>query len=179
MTAVTGGKIFHQGIDPAHRRPKTTTMSRFLPVAAILLLAVEPTVSTDAGERPTVRGPARVIDGDELQIGALRIYLEGIRAPDAAAVCRRGAGRTYDCGRQATEWLVNAVFGRTVVCVPERVNFTDTMGRARATCFADGRNLNAGLVAAGWARAAGDNAGRYARMQAAAETAKRGLWADH
>jgi len=179
MTAVTGGKIFRQGVDPAHRRPKTTPMSRFLLIATVLLLIFKPAVSIDAGERPTVRGPARVIDGDELQIGALRIHLEGIRAPDAAAVCRRGAGRTYDCGRQATEWLVSATFGRTVVCVPERANFTDTMGRARATCFADGRNLNASLVAAGWARAAGDNAGRYASIQAAAETAKRGLWADH
>jgi len=154
-------------------------MRRILLIAMIPPLTIVPPVSTDAGERPTVRGPARVIDGDELQIGALRIHLEGVRAPEATAICRRGARRTYDCGRQATEWLVSATFGRTVVCVPERVNFTDTMGRARATCFADGRNLNAGLVAAGWARAHGDNAGRYASIQAAAETARRGLWADH
>jgi len=179
MTAVTGGKKIRQGIDPAHRRPKTNMMSRLLLIAAVLFMAFAAPRAIDAGERPTVRGPARVIDGDELQIGALRIHLEGIRAPDATAVCRRGAGRTYDCGRQATEWLVSATFGRTVVCVPERANFTDTMGRARATCFADGRNLNAGLVAAGWARAEGDNASRYTSIQSAAETAKRGLWADH
>lgn len=100
-------------------------------------------VSYPAGAQE-VRGAARVIDGDTLAIGATRVRLFGIDAPERGQPCRSGG----DCGEDATTHLVRLIEGRAVRCVQEDV---DQYGRVVATCFVGDTDLNRAMVRAGHA----------------------------
>ena len=48
-----------------------------------------------------VTGPARVIDGDTLEVQGERIRLHGIDAPEIRQLCRLD-GKPWQCGKEAT-----------------------------------------------------------------------------
>ena len=77
---------------------------------------------------------ARVIDGDTLDVGGVRIWLQGIDAPESGQSCRAG-GKRWACGREATRALAGRIGGRSVEC-QERDR--DRYGRLVATCSASG-----------------------------------------
>ena len=52
-----------------------------------------------------VSGPARVIDGDTLDIGTTRVRLFGIDAPESAQRCKDAKLAEWACGRSATRAL--------------------------------------------------------------------------
>jgi endonuclease YncB( thermonuclease family) len=91
-----------------------------------------------------ISGAARVIDGDTLAVGADRVRLFGIDAPERGQPCHDGG----DCGAAATAFLVNLIDGRAVRCVQEDV---DQYGRVVATCFVGATDLNRAMVRAGHA----------------------------
>ena len=62
-------------------------------VAAILSLVLVATAVAGAG----ISGLPSVTDGDTLRLGAERIRLHGIDAPESAQRCRAG-GKTWACG---------------------------------------------------------------------------------
>ena len=95
----------------------------------------------------TFTGPARVIDGDTLDVGGVRIRLHGIDAPESEQICRAG-GKRWSCGREAARALAGRIGGRPVGC-QERDR--DRYGRVVAACSASGVDLNAWMVAEGWA----------------------------
>ena len=98
--------------------------------------------------------------------------LHGIDAPEFGQVCRRN-GREWHCGLSALRALESIVANTTVRCTwRER----DAYGRALATCFADGVNVNAKLVDAGLALAYVRYSERYVPEQTAAAAERRGLW---
>lgn len=112
---------------------------------------------------------AVIADGDTLTLGAERIRLKGIDAPEFSQTCKLG-GRDYACGREARNELIRLVGNQAVSCAGwER----DKYGRLLALCTAGDRALNAALVENGWAVAYGD----YAAEEVAARAAGRGLWA--
>src|SRR5262245_19167959 len=57
---------------------------------------------TDAG---AIRGIARVIDGDTIDVDQTRIRLEGIDAPEAGQTCKRKWFGSWPCGHEATAAL--------------------------------------------------------------------------
>lgn len=116
-----------------------------------------------------INGIVRVVDGDTLAIGANRIRLRGMDAPELGQECRRG-GAPYDCGRHARDVLVAAIDGRPVVCSTRR---KDRYGRFVATCYRDDVDLNRLMVEEGWAVASGD----YDLAERRARTEGRGIWA--
>ena len=118
-------------------------------------------------------GPVRVVDGDTLRIGARRIRLYGIDAPEHAQRCADAAGRPYACGEAAAAALTRLIGGRQPDCA-ERDR--DRYGRSVAVCTLDGRDLNRAMVAGGWALAYLRYARDYAPDEAAARQARRGLW---
>ena len=63
----------------------------------------------------TISGPARVVDGDTLEVGDTRVRLHGIDAPESKQRCRAG-GRTWSCGREAAHALARRIGSRTVAC---------------------------------------------------------------
>lgn len=127
-----------------------------------------------AHELKSFAGQATVVDGDTIDIGAERIRLEGIDAPEVAQVCQRADGRDWPCGRAAVRALKALVGSNEVVCDSTG---TDKYGRVLAICFADGRDLNASMVTAGLAWAFVRYSQIYAAEEAQARQALAGIWA--
>ena len=120
-------------------------------------------------------GQATVTDGDTLRIGAARIRLQGIDAPETGQTCEDGAGRLYLCGGRAANALAALIARRPVAC---RRDDTDRYGRMVGTCemMANGESLNAAMVRSGWALAYRRYSNAYVSEEAAAKAEGRGLW---
>ena len=58
-----------------------------------------------------VSGRARVVDGDTLDVGAVRVRLHGVDAPESRQSCVAG-GRRWACGERATRALAERIGGR-------------------------------------------------------------------
>ena len=120
--------------------------------------------------RADVSGIARVLDGDTIEIGTVRVRLWGVDAPEGRQECL-AQGRPWPCGRRATQALADRIDGRRVVC-EER----DRDGRIVAVCMHRGNDVNAWLVREGWALAFRRFTRAYVDEEAAARSARRGLW---
>ena len=125
-----------------------------------------------AGGSGAFTGPARVIDGDTLDVGGVRIRLHGIDAPESKQSCQAG-GKRWSCGHEATRALSGRIGGRSVSC-QERDR--DRYGRVVAVCSASGTDLNAWMVAEGWAFACRWYSNAYVAQESGARTARRGVW---
>ena len=119
-----------------------------------------------------VAGRARVIDGDTIEVGAVRIRLFGVDAPESAQSCLEG-NRRWPCGEQATRALSRQIEGRSVAC-EERDR--DRYGRVVAVCRYGGQDVNTRLVRDGWAIAYRRYSTAYVDEEASAKAAKRGVW---
>ena len=119
-----------------------------------------------------VTGSARVIDGDTLDVGGVRMRLHGIDAPESGQRCRAG-GKRWSCGREATRALAGRIGGRSIEC---QKRDRDRYGRVVAACSASGRDLNAWMVAEGWAFAYRRYSNAYVGEESAARAARRGVW---
>ncbi len=120
----------------------------------------------------TLSGQARVVDGDTLAVAGERIRLNGIDAPETRQTCTRD-GRPWVCGKAATQAMRKLIGRHAVRC---EVSGRDKYGRAIATCFADGLNLQQQLVRQGLALAYRKYSTRYVPDEDAARTEGRGLW---
>ena len=114
-----------------------------------------------------ISGVPSVTDGDTLRIGPERIRLHGIDAPESAQSCRAG-GKTWACGEVATRALRERIGRRPVEC-SERDR--DRYGRIVAVCRVGGADLNAWMVAQGWAVAYRKYSTDYVSQETAAKAA--------
>lgn len=119
-----------------------------------------------------LRGRARVLSADEIEIAGRHVQLAGIRVPRSDQQCRIG-DRTYDCGKVAADALRDLTTGANVRCIGRGET---AAGQLIATCFADGYDLSEGMVYTGWAAAEPRSGGRYLPLEHQARAAKRGLW---
>jgi endonuclease YncB( thermonuclease family) len=137
--------------------------------AAALVALVDGFVAAWRRGAPIV-GPARVIDGDSLEVAGVKVRLVGVDAPEIRQTCRRGA-EEWRCGQEAKARLDELVGAETVRCA--RVG-EDRNRRVLARCRAgDVHDLGARLVRDGWAVSYDAS---YAYEEAAARLAGRGLW---
>jgi len=120
----------------------------------------------------TLMGLARIIDGDTLEVRGSRIRLHGIDAPESAQRCRSG-GRVWSCGREATRALARRIGSHPVAC---KEHDRDRYGRVVAVCRVGDQDVNAWMVAEGWAFAYRQYSRRYLAEEMAAKAAKRGVW---
>lgn len=140
---------------------------RALALAAAFLVFATPALAQD------ITGPARVIDGDTLDIAGQRIRLHGIDAPESRQTCARGE-REVRCGRAATAALRRLFDNEPVSCQERDV---DRYRRIVAVCFnAEGQDVGAELVREGWALAYRQFSLDYVGEELEAEAAKAGLW---
>lgn len=114
-----------------------------------------------------------MIDGDTLDLGAVRIRLHGIDAPEAGQQCRRASGRSWQCGTAATNRLAELAEGREVEC---HARDRDAYGRVIGECWAGEINLNALLVGEGLAWAFRRYSQDYVHLEDAARVASIGVW---
>ncbi len=120
-----------------------------------------------------VAGPARVIDGDTLEIQGQRIRLHGIDAPESRQICFID-GKRWQCGKDAANVLAEKINRRPVAC--EEVD-RDRYGRIVARCTVASEEINAWMVLQGLALAYRRYSLDYVDEEAEARTARRGIWA--
>lgn len=121
-----------------------------------------------------VSGTVRVIDGDTLDVGATRVRLHGIDAPEGRQTCTRDDGADWACGRWATRYVRQRYEGKQASCIPlDR----DRYGRVVATCSVAGEDLGRTLVANGVAFAYRKYSMAYDLEEKQANIARLGVWA--
>lgn len=123
--------------------------------------------------RDGLSGPARVIDGDTLTVGATRVRLEGIDAPEADQQCQGARSGGWSCGRAATRELAALIAGRDVRC---ESSGTDKYGRVLAVCWAGSTEVNAEMVRRGLAWAFVRYSRRLVEVEAEARALRIGIW---
>jgi endonuclease YncB( thermonuclease family) len=135
-----------------------------------LLLAA---ATCGAAPPEAVTGRVEVTDGDSFEIGATRIRLNAVDAPEGRQTCVRN-GMIWQCGDAAAAKLRSLVAGREVVCTRKD---TDSYGRMVAVCRSGSTDLGAEMVSAGLALAYRQYGNDYVAEENAARAARRGLWA--
>ena len=145
-------------------------LSPALVLAAFLAVSWTPSAGT---AQDVVSGPARVIDGDTVEILGLRIRMHGIDAPESAQRCLDAAGRSYSCGLVATNALASMAGRSSVAC---RVLDVDRYGRLIGICFRGETDLNAWMVRDGHAMAYRRYSGDYVGHEDAARARRVGIW---
>jgi len=119
-----------------------------------------------------VRGTARVIDGDTLEVAGTRVRLFGIDAPEMDQSCASANG-DWSCGRWARDELVRLIGQRRVTC---RGDTRDRYDRLVAVCDAGQGDLAAALVRGGAALAYREYSLDYVAVERLAQADRRGLW---
>lgn len=125
---------------------------------------------------PTVlsaTGPARVIDGDTIEIAGTVFRLGGIDAPERGQPCVNAAGTAFDCGEVARRGLDGFIAGREVSCDATTI---DLYNRPVATCRTDGQDLAGRMVNEGLAVAFTRYSDAYVAADRSARDARVGLW---
>jgi endonuclease YncB( thermonuclease family) len=121
----------------------------------------------------TISSIPRVVDGDTLVIGDVKIRLEGIDAPETDQVCLDQSAAKWTCGIAARDRFSEHVERRPIDCTRSG---SDKYGRTLAVCRLAGEDLNAWMVHEGWALAFLRYSKVYVADEAAARDAQRGLW---
>ena len=150
-------------------------------LAAIVALwqsqSVRPQTSGPADSGGDIVAPAnaaRIADGDSIDVGRLRMRLDGIDAPELVQQCNDASGRAYECGQTSATALADLVRDKPLRCVRHGI---DQFGRILAVCSAGGTDINAAMVASGNAVAYRGDYLAYVPNEERAKAAKKGLWA--
>jgi endonuclease YncB( thermonuclease family) len=124
------------------------------------------------GNAPQFAGTARIIDGDTLALGEVKIRLHGIDAPEIAQTCSDTRGAIWTCGKWSKATLERLATG-SVTCVQKDI---DRYGRIVGTCFAQNVNVNAAMVAKGAAFAYVQYSRDYVSFEVEARRMAVGVW---
>lgn len=124
-----------------------------LPAGTVSALGIEPGDQVihsifSNQDQGAVSGPARVIDGDTLEIDGRVVNLFNVDAPELDQHCLNVDGTSYPCGQSARFALSAMTAGHPVACEGDKL---DRQGVLSGKCFVDGRNLSREMVAMGWA----------------------------
>jgi len=136
----------------------------------IILLGLA--TATTAAE---VRGIARVIDGDTIEVQSTVIRLYGIDAAEDGQSCTDSAGKTYSCGKHA-EKILSALLQQPVICVGKNY---DQYNRLIGVCQSNNIEINSQMVYMGWALAYRKYSLDYIQEEKKAKDEHRGMWAGH
>lgn len=116
----------------------------------------------------------QVLDGHALQIGAKKLHLYAIDVPELTHRCGHGPGE-WRCGMVAREELTKLINGHKPECKPAE---RDAYNHAAAICFVGKIDLGEAMVRSGLARVDRHHPEVYAKAEAEARAAGRGLWAE-
>lgn len=120
----------------------------------------------------TLSGQVQVSDGDSLRIGATRVRLFGIDAPELRQRCE-SSGRSWACGAWSKNMLQQIVSKGVLSC--EMVE-KDRYGRSVARCRVGREDVAALMVRAGAATAFTRYSKDYLPQERAAKAEALGLW---
>ena len=106
-------------------------------ILAVLLIATPGLALANAGgTKPpgVIEGPARIVDGDTIDISGQRIRLNGIDAPESRQTCIMD-NQLWRCGEAATEALRRLIGNSPVRCEDQG---SDRYGRMIGQCYVQG-----------------------------------------
>ena len=119
----------------------------------------------NSSEKNVVKGKARIIDGDTIEINKEKIRFGGINSPE-----RKEIGY-----RLAKDKLIEKIANSIVICVREKNK--DKYRRTVAECFVNGESLSSFMVKKGYAcDYVYYSKGKYAKEQKYAKANKLGIW---
>ena len=164
------------GVPPQVTRWTQRTLPAALCVAASCLSAA----ASQAGPGEAIRGQARIIDGDSLEVAGRNFDLAGIDAPELGQRCQ-SRQRLYDCGSLALAALMDLTAGVEVECRTLAGGAGGVGERSSARCSAGGYDLSEGMIYTGWAllppgEPGGAVPATFSAIQAQADAKQRGLW---
>ncbi|MBB3949722.1 endonuclease YncB(thermonuclease family) [Aureimonas jatrophae] len=112
------------------------------------------------------------VDAGTMKAGRTTLRIADIQPISPDARCSDGP-QTWPCGIRARTAFRSWLRGRSVLCsVPADQNDTADL---IVSCLAGEADIGEWLVANGWAAATSD--GRYAELEAAARSTRKGIWA--
>lgn len=126
-------------------------------------------------QRKIVRQSVDVLHAGLMDVEGERHALFGVDAPAVSQTCRNATSGLWACGTDARKAVARFVADKTVTC--EVVTASIEGQPAVSRCVADDIDLNAWVVAQGWAVADASVDKDYLPAQGEARREKRGLWA--
>jgi endonuclease YncB( thermonuclease family) len=141
-------------------------------VRSLVAAAFTGLASIASANAADITGPARILDGDTVEIGVARIRIHGIDAPETDQVCLDAAGKASACGTAARQQLERIGVGNWT-CIPREL---DRYGRTIATCTVGGRDVGREMVKSGQALAFVRYSRDYEAEEVAARRARAGMW---
>ncbi len=118
-------------------------------------------------------GRIRFGDADSLAVGAVKVRLFGIDAPEMDQTCKRADGAAWSCGRWAAKEAKSRFDGRTAICTA----LDRSYDRIVARCFVGGSDIADTLVRDGIATAYRKYSMDYIDAEKAASIGSLGIWA--
>ena len=123
-------------------------------------------------EIKSIKGYAKIIDGDTIHIEENKIRLHGIDAPETNQKCIFN-DKEWECGKFSTQYLKKITFKKFVEC---KIQGIDRYKRFIGTCFVNKKNLNQLMVKDGWAIAYRYYSKKYIDEEFIAKKNKKGIW---
>jgi len=120
----------------------------------------------------TIKLDSSVTRGDVVNLQLVTIRLLGIDAPEAAQQCELNGLKSF-CGIEAGEALKRKIGKNKIRCEGHR---RDVYGRLLAICFLGAENINAWLIAQGWAVRFMDAGQQYKHEEQVARSQRKGIW---
>lgn len=125
---------------------------------------------------PAAAGPdgrIRVIDGDTIDVGTVRVRLHGIDAPERDQTCTRPNGAVWECGAWSGAQVRALYQGQRARC---QTIDRDRHGRVVAKCRVKGADIGAEIVRAGLATAFVRYSRDYVDVEKEAIVSGRGIF---
>ena len=142
-------------------------------ITSIVLLVTLIASAQAEDDSTTITGVVSVVDGDTLDLGPIRIRLNGIDAPEPDQVCAADGGGTWRCGEAATARLEELADGQPGRCEAFGV---DGYGRIIGRCEIDGIDVNEAMMREGLAWAFRRYSQIYVDIEEEASSAGLGVW---
>ena len=120
----------------------------------------------------SIKGKARIIDGDTIRIEKNKIRLYGIDAPEINQTCTINK-IIWGCGIKSSQALISMISEKDVQC---EIMDIDRYKRFVAKCFVKNINLNQYMVQNGWALAYRYYSDDFINDEEIAEKNKAGIW---
>lgn len=139
-------------------------------LAVLFALSVQAQTDDDTAVRSRSKPRFQVIDGDTLKFGPQLVRLFAIDAPDKEQTCDDGQWQPGPLAKKALEGFIA---GRPVSC--KQVEHDGRSNLPMAQCYAGDDDLQALMVAAGWAWSFGRYGERYAPEERDARDRRAGV----
>ena len=142
------------------------------PIVVVLILAG--TLECANASMSKFAGVPKIVDGDTVQFGDVKLQMEGIDAPQTDQLCFDKAGARWKCGVTARDQLKALAGNKSWKCEVVRKS---QYGRLLANCRADGEDIALQMIRNGWATVSASAPATYLAGQQEASNAEAGLWA--